>query len=77
MNVDKIVHFLMILYPVSRKIMEKPLHQILEEVGLNDKESSLYLACLQYGKVTPSTLSRMTNIARPSIYDHMKRLVAK
>lgn len=55
----------------------KSLHQILEEVGLNDKESSIYLACLQYGKVTASTLSRMTGIARASIYDHIGRLVVK
>ena len=55
----------------------KSLPQILEEVGLNEKEASLYLTCLQYGKVTASTLARMTGIARASIYDHIKRLVAK
>ncbi len=57
--------------------MEKSLHQMLEDVGLTEKESVLYLTCLQYGKVTASTLSRMTGIARASIYDHMDRLLAK
>jgi sugar-specific transcriptional regulator TrmB len=55
----------------------KNIHQLLQKTWLTDKESLLYTCCLQYGKASAATLSRMTGIPRPSIYDHASRLIKK
>lgn len=41
----------------------------LLDFGLNQKEISVYLACLQQEDQTPTDISRKTNIPRSSVYD--------
>lgn len=50
---------------------------VLKKIWLSDREISIYISCLQYGKVTAATLARMTNIPRASIYDHASKLIKK
>jgi len=47
----------------------KSVSQLLEKIWLNHKESAIYVACLQYGKLSASTIAKMTGIPRSSIYD--------
>ena len=53
------------------------LHSILKKTGLTEKEVRIYISCLQYGQLTASSLARLTNIPRASIYDHASRLIKK
>ncbi len=53
------------------------IQRTLENLGLDKKESSIYLTCLQFGAVTATTLARITNIPRTSLYDIIPRLVKK
>jgi len=59
------------------KIIMKSLSQLLQSLSLSERESSLYLVCLQYWETTASTLARMTWIPRASIYDTTARLVKR
>lgn len=51
------------------------LQDILQMVGLDKKEASIYLACLQFGNVTATTIARVTGIPRTSLYDIAPKLV--
>lgn len=51
------------------------LQKALQQNWLNEKESSVYLSCLQFGNSSPSTLARMTWIPRASIYDIARKLI--
>lgn len=46
-------------------------------IGLNDKESRVYLGLLKYGRVTPAALSRLTKINRATVYSVYKSLLSK
>lgn len=53
------------------------LDEILQKIGLSDKEIIIYKILLQYGKAKASALSRLTKINRTTIYSVTKELVKK
>lgn len=53
------------------------IHSTLKEVGLNDKEISVYLTLLKQGKATPASLSKLTKINRATVYNIAKSLQSK
>jgi sugar-specific transcriptional regulator TrmB len=55
--------------------MQDHLIQQLQTLGLNEKESSLYLALLENGEMTVSELSSITKLQRTSLYDLLPPLV--
>ena len=50
---------------------------ILEQLGFNKKEISVYLNVLEQGKITPGNLARLTGINRTTVYAIAKELVEK
>jgi len=50
---------------------------ILEHLGLNEKESAIYLALIDLGHATISRLSQRTNIHRPALYALLPEMKAK
>lgn len=53
------------------------LQDILKEFDFSQKESDLYLAILQQGKVTPTDLAKITGINRTTVYSVAKELIKK
>lgn len=49
----------------------------LKEVGLSDKEIAVFIALLEYGKLSPARISSLTNIKRTTVYDVCEELVGK
>ncbi len=49
----------------------------LGKLGFSEKESEVYLALLQHGKMTPAEIAKMTRISRPTVYSVSKELVKK
>ncbi len=49
----------------------------LKEIGLTDKETSVYLCVLEYQKILPAKVSSLTNINRPTVYSVANELVKK
>lgn len=50
---------------------------ILKNLGLNDKETALYLALLKRGRATPGQLAKMTRINRATVYTVARSLQGK
>ncbi len=50
--------------------------EILNKIGLNEKEVKVYLALLKHGRSTPTTLSKLTKINRATIYNIAKQLLS-
>lgn len=50
---------------------------VLNEIGLSERESLVYTTCLQMGKQTVSVISRLTNIRRATVYDVLDKLIKK
>lgn len=57
--------------------MDKELLSLLRRLGLNQYESRLYLALLNFGASTASDLSDTANIPRPRAYDVLDKLEKK
>jgi len=55
----------------STKNMEKGL---LERMGLDDKESAIYLVLLEFGPLAISEIARKTGLHRPTIYQYLPSL---
>lgn len=53
------------------------LEKYLEEIGLSDKEATLYLALLRYDAVTPSELAKQTGLKRSTVYVVLEELEKK
>ncbi len=53
------------------------LQDILKEFDFSQKETGLYLAILQQGKVTPTDLAKITGINRTTVYSVAKELIKK
>lgn len=49
--------------------------EFLEKLGLNKGESAVYLALLEYGRLSVSELSRKTGLYRTQIYDALGGLI--
>ena len=54
-------------------MIEKPLNQL----GLNNKEQSVYRLILEHGKIAPALLSRLAKINRTTVYSVAKELKEK
>ena len=53
------------------------LEDSLKKLGLNEKESTVYLTVLKHGKITPPAVSRLTGINRSTVYSVAKELTEK
>ncbi|MDP3993858.1 MAG: helix-turn-helix domain-containing protein [bacterium] len=53
------------------------INDTLKNLGLGEKEISVYLAILQQGKITPAALSAMVGINRTTVYSVAKELSKK
>lgn len=53
------------------------LEQNLKELGLTDKEAAIYLCILQYQRISPTRVSELTNINRPTVYSVAEELIKK
>ncbi len=49
----------------------------LKQLGFNEKETSVYLAVLQHGKMAPVDIAKLTRINRTTVYSTAKELVKK
>lgn len=50
---------------------------LLEKIGLSSKETAVYLALLEKGKASASTLSKATDINRTTVYSVSRELIKK
>lgn len=53
------------------------INDILQQLGFNEKEIAVYLTVLEHGKITPASVSRLTNINRSTVYAIAKELTVK
>lgn len=53
------------------------LHQSLEALGMSDKESKVYLACLEVGNATANQISTKSGISRSTTYFLLDGLASK
>lgn len=51
--------------------------ELLTELNLSDREATLYLALLENGQGTPTTLSQKTGLKRPTVYLDLESLRRK
>ena len=49
----------------------------LKEFGLNNKETDVYLACLELGESSVNEIAIKSNIKRTTIYDILESLIKK
>ncbi len=49
----------------------------LRELGLEEKEAELYLACLKVSLSTPTQLAKRTGLKRATVYFHLEKLEQK
>lgn len=50
---------------------------ILENLGLNEKQTKVYLACLELGSASVAELSEKSGVKRTSIYNFLEELIQK
>ncbi len=55
--------------------MNNPIHILLQEYGLNDKEIALYVALAGSERLTAYALAKQTKIHRSTAYDALARLI--
>lgn len=53
------------------------IEKVLHELGLGNKEETIYKAILEHGKIAPALLSRLTKINRTTVYSVAKELKNK
>lgn len=53
----------------------KEIKKFLKDIGLNEKQVSLYITSLQFGPQPASILAKHTNIARPTVYYELYDLI--
>jgi predicted transcriptional regulator len=51
--------------------------QILKELGFSDKETEIYLALLEQGRLTPAKIAQSTGINRTTVYSSVQELIEK
>lgn len=57
--------------------MNKKLITLLENFGLDEKESKVYLACLEFGKASINQISKKSGLKRTTVYHIVEPLLAK
>jgi len=53
------------------------INELLHQLGLGEKETAIYMAVLQQGKITPGNLAKITKINRTTVYSVAKELMQK
>ncbi len=53
------------------------IQQKLKEIGFSEKEIAVYLCVLQYQKILPARVAKLTSINRPTVYSVAKELTKK
>lgn len=53
------------------------LNETLKNLGLNEKQISVYLTVLQQGKISPANVAKITRINRTTVYSVAKELAEK
>jgi sugar-specific transcriptional regulator TrmB len=53
------------------------INDLLKQLGFGEKETAVYLALLQHGKLTPASLAKIVNLNRTTVYSIGKDLVQK
>ena len=56
---------------------EYQIGKVLETIGLNKNEISIYLNLMKFGKASAMDLSKRTNIHRSNVYDVVEELIKK
>lgn len=51
------------------------MENILQQLGLSDKEAKTYLASLELGSATAQEIAKKTNLKRPTVYFVINRLI--
>jgi sugar-specific transcriptional regulator TrmB len=51
--------------------------ELMQKLGFEDKEIAVFIAVLERGRVTPATVSTITGIKRPTVYNVAKTLADK
>ena len=54
--------------------MQSPL---LSQLGFSDKETEVYTTILQYGKISPASLAKITKLNRTTVYSVAKELIKR
>ncbi len=53
------------------------INPLLHKLGFTEKETIVYLACLEHGPETISNLARLSGLKRPTLYNLVRDLLAK
>ena len=53
------------------------INELLQQLGLSEKEITVYLTVLKNGKITPAEVAKLTKINRTTVYSVAKDLVEK
>lgn len=53
------------------------IQQLLKPLGFTEKETTVYIAILQKGKIAPAEVAKITGINRATVYSIAKKLVKK
>ncbi len=53
------------------------MENLLKKLGFDDKESAIYLSCLEKESNTPASLARITGIKRATVYFYLEKLKEK
>jgi len=53
------------------------MEKLLKKIGLDDKESTIYLACLKNDFNSPVSLARQTRLKRSTVYFYLEKLLQK
>jgi sugar-specific transcriptional regulator TrmB len=51
-------------------------NEILQKLGLNDKEIKVYLTLLRHGKMKPAVIADLTKVSRPLVYNAASTLLS-
>jgi sugar-specific transcriptional regulator TrmB len=57
--------------------MGNMIHDLLKQLGFNEKETTIYLAILGQGKATPADIAKVSQINRTTVYSVAKELIKK
>lgn len=57
--------------------MEHMIQELLQKLGLSEKEIEIYLSLVEHGKTTPARLAKATNINRSTVYVVLEKLKEK
>lgn len=59
----------------EKATFDKFMLNTLKQIGLEDKQAKIYLACLELGKTTIIEIARKTGIKRTTVYENMEEMI--